>query len=57
MKPTVYVFAWGGPRFAGARKGHRCRVLLRLPMNSALVEWQTGGRDVVSRNALRKAVS
>jgi hypothetical protein len=55
VNPTVYVFAWGGIRFGGARKGHRCRVVLRLPFNSALVEWETGGRDVISRNALRRA--
>lgn len=56
MNATVYYFAWGGIRFGGARKGHRCRVLLRLPMNSALVVWETGGWDVISRNALRKSI-
>lgn len=54
MEPTTYRFAWGGIRFNGARKGHLCRVILRLPMNSALVSWQTGGWDVISRNALRR---
>ena len=35
--------------------GHLCRVIVRGGMNSALVEWLDGGRDVVSRNCLRMA--
>lgn len=34
--------------------GRRCRVLARLPFNSALVEFECGEQHVVSRNALRK---
>lgn len=49
-----YYFAWGGIRFDGKRKGHRCRILARLPMNSACVRWESGGWDVISRNALRR---
>ena len=49
-----YRFAWRN-RFDGRRFGHRCRVVARLPLNSALVEWETGGRDIISRNALRRA--
>lgn len=54
MSAQVYLYRWGGIYFAGARKGHRCRVLWRGGMNSCLVEWEDGSRDVVSRNALRK---
>ncbi len=57
MTATLYRFAWGAKsfRFNGARKDHRCRLVARLPMNSALVEWEDGTRDVISRNALRRA--
>lgn len=56
---AFYVYHWG-PRFAIpgmpvlSRKGERCAVLARGAMNSALVEWSDGSRDVVSRNALRR---
>lgn len=32
----------------------RCRIIARGKMNSALVEFESGERAVVSRNALRK---
>lgn len=35
--------------------GRRCRVLARGTMNSALVEFEDGQREVISRNALRRA--
>jgi hypothetical protein len=37
------------------RFGHRCRVLIRGGMNSALVEFADGVRVCTSRNYLRKA--
>jgi hypothetical protein len=38
------------------RKGQRCRVLARVSMNSALIEFeQDGFRAVASRNGLRRA--
>ncbi len=52
-------YVWG-PRFVVpglpvlSRKGQACRVLARLAMNSAYVEFDDGERAVVSRNALRK---
>lgn len=35
----------------------RCRVLHRLTMNSALVEFEGGELHVVSRNALRRVTA
>lgn len=35
--------------------GQRCQVLARGALNSALVEFESGERAVISRNALRKA--
>ena len=52
-------YVWG-PRFKVDglpvldRKGELCRLVKRLNLNSAFVQWQDGEYDVVSRNALRK---
>ncbi len=49
-----YFYAWH-PR--GKYKNlykQRCRVLARGAMNSALVEFRSGRREIISRNALRK---
>ncbi len=35
----------------------RCRVLARGALNSALVEFRNGKREIISRNALRKAAT
>ncbi len=56
----IYIYAWG-PRFRIPglpvldRKGQRCRLLARGAMNSAMVEFEDGAREIVSRNALRRA--
>lgn len=48
-----YVWRWAAR--LPARKGTRCRVLVRGRMNSALVEFEDGYKVVTSRNAVRKA--
>lgn len=35
-------------------KGRRCRVLVRGRMNSALVKFENGQKEVISRNALQR---
>ncbi len=53
---TEYVYGWGNNVKRATLKGRRCRVVVRGAMNSALVEFgDTGQREVVSRNALRRA--
>lgn len=50
-----YRYAW---RANGKYKNlfrQRCRVLARGALNSALVEFRNGNREIVSRNALRIA--
>jgi len=47
-----YVYRWGNNPKRATLKGRRCRVLARLAKNFALVEFETGQREVVSRNAL-----
>jgi hypothetical protein len=50
-----YVYHWANNAKRAALKGRRCRVVARGAMNSALVEFEDGQREIVSRNALRRA--
>ncbi len=50
-----YIYAWGNNSKRAALKGRRCGVLHRMELNSAVVEFENGQREVISRNALRKA--
>lgn len=49
-----YVYTWSNNLKRAALKGRRCRVLARLAMNSAVIEFENGQRECVSRNALRR---
>jgi len=49
-----YIYVWGNNRKRKTLKGRECRVLVRGKMNSALVEFDGGQREVISRNALRR---
>jgi len=49
-----YRYAWQNNPKRQALYGHRCRVLVRGRANSALVKFEDGSMEVVSRNALRK---
>jgi len=56
-----YIFVWSdkGCKWMGQRRAgmqfQRCRVLARGKMNSAMVEFENGQMDIISRNALRRA--
>lgn len=58
-----YRYAWkrdaftvpGWPAKRPTLHNRRCRVVHRLKRNSAVVEFENGQIEVVSRNALRKA--
>lgn len=50
----LYRYAWRNNAKRAALYGRECRVVLRSAKNSALVEFENGQREVVSRNALRK---
>ena len=56
MSTPLYTYRWANnPKRAGM-KGRVCRVVRRLAFNSAVIEFvDTGQRDVVSRNALRRS--
>ncbi len=49
------IFAWRNNEKRRLLYGKRCRVVTYGKMNSALVEFKDGTREIVSRNALRKA--
>ena len=51
---TKYIYAWGNNPKRLEMKGRVCFVLKRLSLNSALIVFGNGQREVVSRNALRK---
>jgi hypothetical protein len=49
-----YVYVWGNNKKRITMKGRRCKVLARSnEMNSRLIEFENGQREVVSGNSLR----
>ena len=55
IEGKIYIYSWGNNPKRATMKGRKCRALRRYKRNSALVEFENGQREVVSRNALRKA--
>lgn len=49
-----YYYAWRNNEKRATLYGRRCAVLVRGKLNSCLVEFEDGQREVVSRNAIRK---
>ena len=49
-----YVYSWGNNEKRAGLRGRTCRVVARGRMNSVLVEFEDGRREVVSRYALRR---
>jgi hypothetical protein len=50
-----YFYAWGNNEKRATLKGRACRVVVRgRAMNSCMVEFENGQREVISRNALRR---
>lgn len=55
MSEFPYVWFWNpSPMRPLARKGQRCRIVVRGAKNSALIEFEDGFKVVASRNAVRK---
>ena len=48
MTETLYIYRWNRM----GRKGQICRVLIRGPMNSCLVQFTDGYRAITSRNGV-----
>jgi hypothetical protein len=51
---TLYRYRWKNNSKRLTLYGRICKVLKRLPMNSAIVEFENGQTEVISRNALEK---
>jgi len=49
-----YIYSWGNNEKRRTMKNRICRVIYRGKMNSALVEFENGQREIISRNALRR---
>jgi len=49
-----YYYCWRNNSKRQTLHGRKFRVLVRLAMNSDLVEFENGQREVISRNAKRK---
>ena len=50
----LYYYAWGNNEKRKLLKGKKCKILKRLKLNSAIVEFENGQREIISRNALRR---
>jgi len=49
-----YYYAWRNNEKRKTLYGWACRVLVRGGMNSCLIEFKNGQREVVSRNAVKR---
>ena len=52
---TRYTYSWRNNSKRLTLLNRECRVIVRGSMNSALIEFEDGQREVISRNALRKS--
>jgi hypothetical protein len=49
-----YLYCWRNNSKRLTLYGRRCRVIVRGRANSALVEFDNGQKEVISRNAIRR---
>ncbi|OGP87179.1 MAG: hypothetical protein A2031_08210 [Deltaproteobacteria bacterium RBG_19FT_COMBO_43_11] len=55
MGPTYpYIYKWKNNEKRKTLFGRKCQVIKRTRANSALVEFENGQREIISRNALKK---
>jgi hypothetical protein len=54
-KEQKYIYCWKNNSKRQTLYKRTCRVIARMKMNSAWVEFENGQQECVSRNALRKA--
>jgi hypothetical protein len=55
MKKYPYCYIWKNNEKRKTLYGRLCRVIIRSKANSALVEFDNGQKEVISRNAIRNA--
>lgn len=51
----IYIYYWKNNEKRAMLKGRKFKVIVRGDMNSALVEFENGQREIISRSAMRKA--
>jgi hypothetical protein len=51
---TTYIFFWKNNPKRAKLFGKKCHVIARMKMNSALVEFENGNKEVISRYAIRR---
>jgi len=54
MTDQIYIYNWKNNSKRVELYGRQCRVIARGRANSALVEFENGQREVISRNAIRR---
>ncbi|MGW8324052.1 MAG: hypothetical protein ACWGNI_00020 [Desulfobacterales bacterium] len=54
MNEYKYIYSWGNNEKRATMKGRKCRVVARGTLNSRMIEFENGQREIVSGNALRK---
>jgi len=50
----THIYAWGNNSKRLAMKGRKCRIIARGRMNSIMIEFEDGQREIVSRRAIRR---
>lgn len=54
MTDRLYLYAWGNNSKRSTLKGKTCRILKHGKMNSVLLEFEDGQREISDRRALRR---
>ena len=54
QRRQIYVYKWSNNEKRRELYGQRCRILARMKMNSALVRFENGQEEVISRNAIKR---
>jgi len=50
----MYIYTWGNNEKRKTLKGRRCRIIRCGKINSVMIEFEDGSREITSRNAIRK---
>lgn len=53
-KGTDHYYAWGNNQKRARLKGRPCKIIAHGKMNSRLIEFDDGRREVVSGNSIRR---
>lgn len=51
-----YIYRWRNNEKRATLYGRACRIITRMALNSALVEFDDGQREIISRNAIKRIV-